>query len=171
MDDFEKSASERWLYANAPGFRELPDQDRRAIFDFSFLWSLFEAQVMDNFAQARTISDRVNGWVAENRIYPEVYEEALAYFRNRYSLNGETTDHYDYLNLRRTDYPELVSRVINGKSDDPGESMLCILMIVWRLRNNLFHGSKWAYQIRGQLENFTHVNAVLMKILERYGRG
>lgn len=37
MDDFEKSASERWLYANAPGFRELPDQDRRAIFDFSFL--------------------------------------------------------------------------------------------------------------------------------------
>jgi hypothetical protein len=170
MDDFKKSASEQWLYANAPGFRELPDHDRRAIFDFSFLWSLFEAQVMDNFAQAQAIFERVRGWDAGNRIYPEVYEEALTYFRSRYSLNGETTDHYDYLNLRRSDYPELVGRVIRGKSDEPGDSMLCTLMIVWRLRNNLFHGSKWAYQIRGQLDNFTHANAVLMKVLERYGR-
>ncbi|WP_323830516.1 hypothetical protein [Pseudomonas sichuanensis] len=168
MDDVEKSASEQWLYANAPGYRELPDQDRRAIFDFSFLWSLFESQVMENFAQARAISERVNGWAAENRIYPEVYEEALAYFRNRYSLNGETTHRYDYLNLRGTDYPELVGRVIKDNSDDPRDSMLCVLMIVWRLRNNLFHGSKWVYQIRGQLDNFTHANAVLMKILERY---
>jgi hypothetical protein len=63
-----------------------------------------------------------------------------------------------------------VGRVIRGKSDEPGDSMLCTLMIVWRLRNNLFHGSKWAYQIRGQLDNFTHANAVLMKVLERYGR-
>ncbi|WP_095125593.1 hypothetical protein [Pseudomonas sp. Irchel s3a12] len=170
MDDVEKSESEQWLYANAPGFRDLPDQDRRAIFDFSFLWSLFEAQVMDNFAQARTISKRVNGWVAENSIHSEVYEEALAYFRSRYSLNGETTHHYDYLNLRGSDYPELVGRVIKGKSDDPRDSMLCILIIIWRLRNNLFHGSKWAYQIRGQLDNFIHANAVLMKVLERYGR-
>lgn len=170
MDDVKKSASEQWLYANAPGFRELPDQDRRAIFDFSFLWSLFESQVMNNSATARAISVRVDGWGTENRIHPEVYEETLAYFRNRYSLNGETTHHYDYLNLRRSDYPELVGRVIRDNSDDPRDSMLCVLIIVWRLRNNLFHGSKWAYQIRGQLDNFTHANAVLMKVLERYGR-
>lgn len=170
MGDVEKSASEQWLHTNAPGFRGLPDRDRRAIFDFSFLWSLFESQVMDNFAQAKTISRRVNGWANEKRIYPEVYEEALAYFRNRYSPNGEMTHHYDHLNLRRSDHPELVGCVISGKSDDPHDSMLCVLMIVWRLRNNLFHGSKWAYHIRGQLDNFTHANAVLMKVLERYGR-
>lgn len=170
MDDVEKSESEQWLYANAPGFSKLPDRDRRAIFDFSFLWSLFEAQVMDNFAQARTISEQVNGWDTEHRIHSEVYAEALAYFRSRYSLNGQTTHHYDYLNLRGSDYPELVGRVIRGESDDPRDSMLCVLMIIWRLRNNLFHGSKWAYQIRDQLDNFTHANAVLMKVLERYGR-
>ncbi|HDS1738370.1 hypothetical protein NPS49_05335 [Pseudomonas putida] len=170
MTDSKKSASEEWLYANAPGFSKLPDQDRRAIFDFSFLWSLFEAQVMDNFAQARTISDRVHGWGSENRIYPDVYGEALAYFRSRYSLNGETTHHFDHLNLRGSDHPELIRRVIIGQSDDPLDSMLCTLIIVWRLRNNLFHGTKWSYQIRGQLDNFTHANLVLMKVLERYGR-
>lgn len=170
MDDGEKSASERWLYENAPGFENLPDQDRRAIFDFAFLWSLFEAQVMDNYAQARTISERVGVWNNEKRIYPEVYEEALAYFRNRYCVNGEITYHFEYLNLRPSDSPELVTNVIKGRNDEPRDSMLCVLMIVWRLKNNLFHGSKWAYQIRDQLDNFTHANAVLMKVLERYGR-
>ncbi|WP_122257841.1 hypothetical protein [Pseudomonas amygdali] len=170
MDDVTNNASEQWLHANAPGFRELPNLDRRAIFDFSFLWSLFEAQVMDSFAQAKTMANRVDGWAADKKIYPEVYEEALAYFRKRYSLNGEKTDHFYHLNLRESDYPELVSYVISGETDDPRDSMLCVLMIVWRLRNNLFHGSKWAYQIRGQLDNFTHANAVLMRILERYGR-
>ncbi|RML82379.1 hypothetical protein ALQ89_03224 [Pseudomonas amygdali pv. tabaci] len=125
---------------------------------------------MDSFAQAKTMANRVDGWAADKKIYPEVYEEALAYFRKRYSLNGEKTDHFYHLNLRESDYPELVSYVISGETDDPRDSMLCVLMIVWRLRNNLFHGSKWAYQIRGQLDNFTHANAVLMRILERYGR-
>ena len=45
-----------------------------------------------------------------------------------------------------------------------------MLIIVWRFRNNLFHGEKWAYQLQGQLSNFTHANAVLMRLLERHGQ-
>ena len=48
--------------------------------------------------------------------------------------------------------------------------MLALLMIVWRLRNNLFHGAKWAYGLRDQRENFTHANSVLMRLLERHGQ-
>ncbi|CCE97846.1 Hypothetical protein SFHH103_03354 [Sinorhizobium fredii HH103] len=43
-------------------------------------------------------------------------------------------------------------------------------MIVWRFRNNLFHGEKWAYQLQDQLSNFTNANAVLMRLLERHGQ-
>jgi hypothetical protein len=46
MDGKIQSVGEAWLEARAPGFQDLPDQDRRAIFDFSLLWSLFEAQIM-----------------------------------------------------------------------------------------------------------------------------
>ena len=35
----------QWLLARAPGFQVLPEDDRAAIFNFTFLWSLFEAQV------------------------------------------------------------------------------------------------------------------------------
>tara|TARA_B100000614_G_scaffold111617_1_gene100153 strand:- start:1007 stop:1162 length:156 start_codon:yes stop_codon:yes gene_type:complete len=48
--------------------------------------------------------------------------------------------------------------------------LLTVLIIVWRFRNNLFHGEKWAYQLQGQLSNFTHANAVLMRLLERHGQ-
>ncbi len=98
------------------------------------------------------------------------YDEGFAYFRNRYFANGEVTHHFQHLNLRQSDHPDLVRSVIGGESDTPRDKVLCLLMIVWRLRNNLFHGEKWAYHLRDQLDNFTHANKVLMRVLESHGQ-
>jgi hypothetical protein len=48
----------QWLLAKAPGFQALPESDRAAIFNLTFLWSLFEAQVMESFARANLICDK-----------------------------------------------------------------------------------------------------------------
>jgi len=165
----DRSASEKWLEAHAPGFQHLPGPDRQAIFDFAFLWSLFESLVMDNFARADRIRDRVDAWSAEGTLGAELYNEELAYFRQRYFANGAFTHHFPYLDLRQSDHPELVRGVIQGANDEPRDRMLALLMIVWRLRNNLFHGSKWAYELRDQRANFTHANSILMRLLERHG--
>lgn len=170
MNKKEQSASEQWLEARAPGFLDLPDPDRRAIFDFAFLWSLFEAQIMVNFARADRIRERVDVWVANGTLEAGLYDAELDYFRNRYFADGEFTDHFPHLNLRPSDHPDLVQAVIEGTNDDPRDRMMALLMIVWRLRNNLFHGEKWAYGLRDQLENFTHANCVLMRMLERHGQ-
>ena len=161
--------SEHWLEARAPGFWDLPQPDRRAIFDFSFLWSLFEAQVMDSFASVGRIRQRTDEWAASGTLEAELYDGELAYFRARYFADGALTHHFPHLNLRPADRPELVEAVISGANNDPRDRMLALLMIVWRLRNNLFHGAKWAYGIAGQCENFTHANAVLMRLLEEHG--
>lgn len=170
MNDNEQSASELWLEACAPGFRDLPDPDRRAIFDFAFLWSLFEAQIMGNSARADRIRERVDAWAADGTLEAGIYDVELAYVRNRYFADGALTYHFPYLNLRPSDHPGLVQAVIEGANNDPRDRMLGLLMIVWRLRNNLFHGAKWAYQLRDQRENFTHANSILMRILERHGQ-
>jgi len=60
--------------------------------------------------------------------------------------------------------------VIEGANHDPRDRILALLMIVWRLRNNLFHGAKWAYQLRDQRENFTQANSVLIRMLEQHGQ-
>lgn len=165
-----RSASEKWLEARAPGFHNLPDEDRRAIFDFAFLWSLFEAEIMAANASVAKITDVVDTWVAQGSLDADDFDGELFYFRNRYFAGGELTPHFPHLNLRKSDHPELVEAVIKGVSNEPRDRMLAALIIVWRLRNNLFHGAKWAYQLQGQHQNFTHANAVLMRVLEAHGR-
>lgn len=169
MNENEQSASAVWLERCAPGFRVLPDADRRAIFDFAFLWSLFEAQIMGNFARADRIRQRIDAWAEQGTLEAERYDAELAYFRNRYFSGGTMTHHFPFLNLRGSDHPDIVRAVIAGENGDPRDEMLCLMMIVWRLRNNLFHGEKWTYKLRDQLENFTHANSVLMRVLEHHG--
>lgn len=166
----QRSMSEQWLEARAPGFKDLPEADRRVIYDFSFLWSLFEAQIMDNFARADRIREKVDEWAAAGTLEAAQYDPQLAYFRNRYLANGALTHHFPHLHLRQSDHPTLVQAVIEGANDDPRDRMLALLMIVWRLRNNLFHGAKWAYELRDQRENFTQANSVLMRMLEQHGQ-
>ena len=170
MDEKARSVSEKWLEARAPGFQELPDEDRRAIFDFAFLWSLFEAEILAANARVDRMIAKVDSWAADNTLGADLYDAELQYFRNRYFADGALTYHYLYLNLRKSDHPEIVEAVIQGANNDPRDRLLALLLIVWRLRNNLFHGAKWAYQIKGQRENFGQANAVLMRLLERHGQ-
>jgi hypothetical protein len=162
--------SMQWLLARAPGFQALPEEDRDAIFIFTFLWSLFEAQVMGNFARANLIRAKVDEWSAAGTLDVDQYDGELAYFRQRYFANGEFTHHFAHLHLRRADQPDLVRSVLDGSNNDARDCLLTVLTIVWRFRNNLFHGEKWSYRLEGQLANFTHANAALMRILERHGQ-
>jgi hypothetical protein len=162
--------SMQWLLAKAPGFQSLPEVDRAAIFNFTFLWSLFEAQVMGNFARADLICTKVDGWRDAGTLYADQYALELAYFRQRYFANGTFTHHFPHLHLRPADQPAVVQSVLDGSNNDPRDQLLTVLMIVWRFRNNLFHGEKWTYQLQGQLSNFTHANALLMRLLERHGQ-
>lgn len=60
--------------------------------------------------------------------------------------------------------------VLSGSDIDAKRRLATALIIVFRYRNNLFHGLKWQYELAGQLGNFNAANAVLMKALDRYGR-
>jgi hypothetical protein len=162
--------SMQWLLAKAPGFQALPDGDRAAIFHFTFLWSLFEAQVMGSFARADLICAKVDEWRDAGTLEAEQFAPELAYFRQRYFANGAFTHHFPHLHLRPVDQPAVVQSVLDGSNNDPRDQLLATVMIVWRFRNNLFHGEKWAYQLQGQLSNFTHANAVLMRLLEIHGQ-
>ncbi len=148
----------------------LPEDDRAAIFNFTFLWSLFEAQVMGNFARADRILAKVDEWREADMLDADQYDGELAYFRQRYFANGEFTHHFDHLHLRPADQPDILQSVLDGRNNDARDRLLTVLIIVWRFRNNLFHGEKWAYHLQGQLPNFTHANAVLMRLLERHGQ-
>ncbi len=159
-----------WLRRKAPGFNDLTNAERNAIADFSLLWSLFEAQVLDNNGSAGRICSAVDGWRDDNSLEAEVYDPELSYFRHRYFSDEAFTHHFEHLHLRQTDQPALVRAVINGSNNDPRDRVVTVLIVVLRFRNNLFHGLKWQYKLADQLENFTNANRVLIKVLERHGQ-
>lgn len=97
------------------------------------------------------------------------FADELAYFRGRYvGADGEFTHHYAHLNLRPADQPALIGRVLCDETDDVSEIAAGVLIIVYRYRNNLFHGEKWGYHLQGQRNNLAHANAALMKAMEFY---
>lgn len=162
--------SMQWLLDRAPGFRDLPAEDREEILAFTLLWALFEAQVMDNVARIDTILRKIDEWNEADAIDADAYNEVLAYFRQRYFPAGIPSHHFDRLNLRPADQPDLVISVLDGRNNLARDRVVAVLVVVWRYRNNLFHGEKWAYGLAGQLENFRRANSVLTRLLERYGR-
>lgn len=157
-----------WMLQRVPSFAALPQADRDAIASFALLWPLFEARLMGTDANAKQIANAVDRWDAEGSLQDHLYAGDLAYFRDRYFQNGDFTFRFEKLKLRKSDMPDLVAGVICGEMDAPRDRVLMVLLIVWRFRNNLFHGEKWEYELGGQLDNFTHANAVLMRVLERH---
>lgn len=160
--------SDAWLMERIPSYAALPDPDRNAIRSFAFLWSLFEAKLMGGQASARRIAQAVKEWDDAGTLGAELYDGEVAYFQERYFRDGEFTSLFYGLRIRKGDMPALIAAGISGDTEAPRERVLTVLLVIWRLRNNLFHGEKWAYGLQGQFANFTHANAVLMRVLERH---
>lgn len=158
-----------WLCTHAPGFKELSNEEREAILHFSLLWSFFEAKSLNTNASASAILALTQNWASQGQLKLEPFENSLAYFQARHFANRLPTAHLDGLALRTNDNPGLVHSVLKGEAMSPSDTVAALLIVVYRLRNNLFHGAKWAYDIRGQLGNFTHANAALMAALETQG--
>lgn len=154
-----------WLEQHVTGFQDLPGEDRHAILCFALLWSLFEAKALNARASAQALLALVHEKAADGQLDAQDFIDCLAYFRARYFTDGRLTAHFDGLNLRRNDKPELVRQVLNGTNNDPADSVAATLIIVYRLRNNLFHGIKWAYGIQGQRQNFEQANNALMSAI------
>lgn len=159
-----------WLRNHVPDFGALEDSEVSAIVDFSLLWSLFEARILDKNASAARIVDKISQWSAEETLNPRIYNDQFAYFQERYFEDGQPTYHFQYLNFRPNDQTALVTRALEDQTASAEDKVAAVFIIVWRYRNNLFHGPKWEYGLRDQKENFEHANSAMMLALEQHGQ-
>jgi hypothetical protein len=134
-----------WLETKVPGFRELPIIERKAITDFSLLWSLYESTVLERRGSANKIISSVGLLKERRKLTLTPFHEAIEYFRARYYNGDSFNSEFDGLLLRRSDHKPLVERVLRRETATDDEILSAILIIVLRFRNNFFHGEKWAY--------------------------
>lgn len=136
---------------------------------FALLWSLFEAKALNTRANANAILALTHKWQAQGHLDSTRFLNPLEYFKARYIANGQPTQYFGGLHFRNGDNQALVQAVLDGRNVDPADSVAALLIVIYRLRNNLFHGLKWSDELRGQLENFNNANSALMNALETCG--
>jgi hypothetical protein len=51
---------------------------------------------------------------------------------------------------------------------DSVDTLIGCLAILFRYRNNLFHGEKWEHELQDQQENFEHSTALLRWLIDSH---
>lgn len=150
------------------GYERLSEDERKAISNFSLMWSLFEFQLLEESASSRKIIEKCKEWEEVAGIDQKLINDHLAYFQTRYIENGDPNYKYEHLHLRKNDEPDLILSVLKGEVDDVYSKMACCLIIIFRYRNNYFHGIKWAHHFADQKENFERSCHLLAGCLDAY---
>jgi len=150
------------------GFDALSHEEVEGVRDFMLLWSSFEAEMLHSNAGAKVIADLAKDLEACGKLNSEPFAAAEDYFRNRYWQAGKLSAYAYDLRLDRYQpkWRSLAEEFISGVGRSAGDRTAGLLLVIYRLRNNMFHGPKWAYGIQGQLDNFRAANSVLMTVLE-----
>ena len=166
-----KTPAFNWLQSQNSEFAASIQQlDVDAISDFTLIWSYFENTVLGTNANCESICRATSTWQVEKRLQIYRFEVSLTYFKNRYFKDNDFTDLFSKLKLKEKakKYEQLVINVLNGSEQNPEKCASALLILIFRLRCNLFHGSKWGDGIRDQAENFKHATQALMAACETH---
>ena len=142
------------------GTGKMEANDIDEIRDFALLWNLFEDLLCDNNANMCKIDALIDKNI--DKFNDSEYQDIFEYFYDRYKNNDAK------FNALRLHEPQknLVKKVLNDEFMDKNNKLKFIMSIIYRYRNNLFHGEKDMRYIRFQKENFEKTNEFLMYFID-----
>lgn len=151
-----------WLVANCQHAENVTQAAWKSVGDFSLVWQLFEAKLCDNRARNHKLKEIAvhNAW----RGFPQQLAAGFAYWKDRYISHGQTTWHFGDL-FGGHDGREFVADALMAEAPDDAVKIEALLLIVLRLRNNLFHGGKEIETFNSQKDNLDHATEVLVTVL------
>lgn len=148
----------------------LNDSDFDEIKDFLLLWNLFERKIPSNKS---TLMGRVKNYITNNidRFDKSTCNDVFNYFVGRYTEEHNSTRntnaYFDSLYPNQTATQKIeVSKILLSTKATPKQKINTISMIVYKYRNNLFHGSKDIIKIKEQEKNFINANKFLRMFID-----
>lgn len=168
------------------------DETRILVSDFAILWNEYEDELFSKGHRINLISNMINGLKIKN-IYivkiEELYNKLVVYIKskNEFTYN-EIVKGYNILikkakcdnngNIMQDKYgnaiynggipKEELKRIMT--SDNYLDKLHFMLIIVARVRNNMFHGTKGISDLKYQKELFKTCNAILKLVLDIHRR-
>lgn len=136
---------------------------RSFIFNFAMIWNLFEDRCMGKKAQISKVNNLVESLISINNL--EV-DAIFDYFKDRYKV-ADNIYNTESLLWRRNEntYRNFVIEKFRDTQCSHQDKIKAVLYIIFRLRNNLFHGEKDIAIINEQKRTFVLVNKFLMDLI------
>ena len=143
---------------------EYTENDLKNIKDFSLLWNIFENLVCNRNCSINQMEESLN----QIEFQLVDFESSLVYFKERYTADNNTNERFEHLRIVPNVRKEFVKQVLLGNNNDTSNIILALAIIVYRYRNNLFHGEKNFMLLNEQEENFSIANQVIKSILTHF---
>jgi hypothetical protein len=140
-----------WLTTHAAQAQEITCRTWFVVGGITLLWNLFERRHCARDADIDAIEDAVPATM--NQPLPPTLVEAFSFWKARYVRNNDTNLLFDELNFRPSHRKAFVRSVLLDPLPAPRDQLTATLIIVYRLRNNLFHGEKDLPTLNEQFEN------------------
>lgn len=157
-----------WIAKNTDRGTYLTDAAQQAVANFTTMWNLFESIHCNNRASVRTFEAALKHYhpdqVAEATV--EMFRTCLLFWQKRYYTPDGFSPLFNRLNFRQNDRKDVVEKVLANNVHDSQAEMLAVMIIIYRLRNNLFHGLKFIDMLNDQVENLTNASRCLAAIME-----
>ena len=157
-----------WIAANCVGANHLHPETVDVVSNFTLMWNFFEGVACDNRANIRTF-ERLSEEIGQHGVQIEGLEEAVKFWTFRYWTGSEFRDRFDGLHFRANDRRDHVEAVLRGEKTDQTSKLLAVMILVYRLRNNLFHGIKTVDMLNDQAVNLDMACKTLAAVLEASG--
>ncbi|RJP56828.1 MAG: hypothetical protein C4541_11480 [Candidatus Auribacter fodinae] len=157
-------------------------EDRKFIFYFAVIWSIFENICCDCYAKIENVYH--SGEISD--FEESLLDKTWQYFRQRYITNGKTNLPFDQIWEKTEKVPDEENTFKSHKktilneqkkktadilkkstSPDKNEKVKALICIIFRLRNRLFHGEKALTGITSQEETFIHASKFLIECIRR----
>lgn len=157
-----------WIARNTLGGTEISAEARDAVADFTTMWNFFESTLCDNRASIAAF-ERALGGFHVNQLTPttaQTIDACIAFWQFRYRIQNGFNQLFEGLYFRPSDRRAHVEAVLMGEATNPREKALALMIIIYRLRNNLFHGLKTLEMLNDQVQNLNIASQCLAAILE-----
>ena len=152
-----------------PNFEKLPDEEKQEISSFTWLWSTFEGKHCDTNATQQNLTAFAERNVVSDNMTAEHAICAWNYFKDRYLPSDAEQNYLDHLMGNIPNRGRRIRSAITAGLDNDAttnEKCIALVLIIYRMRNNLFHGTKGQYGFVDQFENFKHANELLRSWIE-----
>jgi hypothetical protein len=135
------------------------------------MWGIFEAEACATRAGQAAIRKAVDKLNDKKLLKAEAFLPYKSFFLARAASYGSTdrfiaalgygADEEDKGNVFHN-----IRQFVDGTTSDVNNVVYALLLIVYRIRNNTFHGSKGPQNLLSQQEVFVAANSLLGKILD-----